>query len=416
MMRSKHLRRVCVFVILVGATAVVGCGGSSTDASSSTTAVKSAAKLPGKPIVVADISDVTGIPGTTFGSFSVGAAAAVDYINTSLHGVGGRPFKLWTCDSKFDASATATCANGAIAEGAVTEEGLSANLIANGSKALHLKGMVTLNVPDVPQDYVDKMSFPLGGGALSEWPALGYYAATKMKAKKVALVLPDNIAGHAFAPLTTQGLRAGGVATGDINTVYFNTSATDVTPTAVQAMANHPDAIITATIGPIGIKFYQALEQQGYPVSKVLTHGGFINPVTFSQGGAAVNGALMTTEFQSPDDRANADVKIYDDAMAASGKSASIMNEYAQWGFANVMMVYRGAKAAGTSFDARSFTKYMQQNTKVGIPIFMGAVLKDSNASADAPAVRNTSVVVARWNGHQLTPVTDFFSAPASSR
>jgi branched-chain amino acid transport system substrate-binding protein len=407
------------FVAMLVAVGLAACGGASSSDDSGSKAAAAPAKscpaLSKAPISIIDISDATGLPGVPFHDFPDGAGVAVEHVNKDLCGVDGHPLKLIKCDSKFDPAATSACANEAVNASPlpVAQVGLSINLITNGSKTLHSKKLITLNVPDTPQDFADADSFPLGGGGGAEFPAAAYFAATTLGAKKPASVLVGTPAAKVFNQQFSAALKAEGV-TAPLKTVVYPPTVADVTPFAAKS-ASGTDVIITNASSEPGNRFYTLWQQQGVPANKTINISASIDAGVLKKAGSAADGAYFTTEFKAPDDTSDPQVKEYRDAMGRYGSQYEASAAFTQWGFSNVMTLYGAIKAiGGDRAAAASVWKYFHATPS--IPVFMGSPLRSDAAPKRLPALRNLAVTVVQWKAGKFEPVDGgkFFVAPTA--
>jgi len=84
-----------------GSTVAAGSGSAGGAAAGGSASSNAIFGLTGKPIVVADISDLTGIPGFDPSGFAAGARAAASYINAQ-GGIDGRPIQVTSCDDAMN--------------------------------------------------------------------------------------------------------------------------------------------------------------------------------------------------------------------------------------------------------------------------------------------------------------------------
>lgn len=405
-----HIPRTIGVAVAALAILATGCGGSdnkSSTAGSSTTANKTPT---GKPIVLYDITDTSGAGSISavLQQFPVAEQAAVDYINRSLGGLDGRPFKLVKCDSKADPAVTTACANAAVQDGAVAKIGLSV-LWDNGNKVFAKAGIVSNNAPVTASDSVSPTSFPFGGGAASEWPGQVKYWATKMGAKHGVTLADDNAQGGVNVALMKAMART--LPGFKLDVVRLPIGA-DPTPAVAKVLSYKPDVVFTAAAGSAAVAVYRAFQQQGFSPEKIVNTGAAVDDENFFSkiDQAAIDGSYYSYEFETFDDMTNPDVKIYRAAMKqfapVEGKS-----EFYQWGFANVMTIYNIAKKiGGAKFDQKSYLDFMK--TVEGQPVFMGGVMSRKSAPKDAPQIVQPTIRIVQFKGGKLLPVSKGFFNP----
>jgi branched-chain amino acid transport system substrate-binding protein len=367
------------------------------------------------PINIVDISDQTGLPGVPFIDLPQAARVAVQYVNKNLCGVDGHPLRLTECDSKFDPAATSACANQAVSMSPlpVAQIGASINLITNGSKTLHAHGIITLNVPDTPQDFADSDSFPLGPGGGGEYPAAAYVAASRLKSTKPVSVLVDTPAATVFNAEFGAALRQQGV-TAPLKKIIYPATAADVTPFAAES-ATGGNVIITNASGAVLNQFYKDWQQQGMSADKTVNVSSSIDGESLRAAGSAADGAYFTSEFVSPDDMSDPQVAAYRAAMAKYGPSYPAEAAFSEWGFANVMTLYRAMKKiGGDNGTAKSMSRYFHNRPVV--PVYLGNELRAGTAPKGEPALRNLSVTLVQLENGKFVPVDGgkFFVAPTA--
>jgi branched-chain amino acid transport system substrate-binding protein len=403
-------------LLLCGSLFLAACGGSdnseSTSSGNSSTAegVTTAQKPTGKPVVVADISDASGFPGSPLGEFAIGGKAAVDYINEELGGLEGRPFELWSCDSKLNPAESVACAQRGIVQDPIASVGLSINWAENGLPIWTKAGIPSMSAPVSPGDCTNPLSFPLVGGVFAESLAQGQWLGTEQHAKSVAYIGLD-------APSTRDQAKLIGSALQEANSsieytpTYFPLTAADLTPAVQSGIGNKPEWILTGTPGAQYIQILQALGQSGYQADKTMNTSGVLDvPLALEPAGAAAEGAYFTDPFASFDDEKDPQVMTYLMAMKKYQASENARAVFTQWGFSNVMTLYMIGKEVGAEgFDASSLAEYMKGGANV--PVFMSKnLLAESEADKRCPAVRNPWVRVVQWTGNELVNKTDFFN------
>lgn len=400
---TKGLSSAAVLTLLVGLAA---CGEDSSPGAAA------ASKLKGEPIVIADISDTSGAGSISavIAQFTEAEKAAVEYINTDLGGIGGRPVELFVCDSKVDPAATASCAQQAIDKGAVAKVGLSVLWGDNGIPLFEKAGIPSMNAPVSAADSTNaKISFPLGGGAGTEWPAQISYWAENFGMKKAVILADDNSTGR--VQIDNQQAVADELGV-EIVPVFLPVGAADPTPYVAKAVQEDPDAIFTAASGAAAVAVYKALNQQGYPADQIVNQGAAVDEETFFSKVPAelVEGSYYTYEFDSYDDLSNPDVKEYRAAMGKYGPNGG-KSEFYQWGFSDIMTIARIAEKTGTeAFDADALREFLL--TVEDFKAFMGGNLSRAAAPEAAPAAIQSGIRIMQYKGGEVTQITDGYYYP----
>jgi branched-chain amino acid transport system substrate-binding protein len=411
--------------VVLAATVACGlvlaaCGGAGTDGgaksagqSSSTAGARDAASgLTGAPIVVADISDITGIPGFDPSPLSKGEKAAVDYVN-SHGGIGGRPLRLTSCDSKLEPGASAACGQAAVADKAVAVVGID-NVATNGLDDIVRKaGIVSLQVPTAPQQFSDPNYFSLGAGGPAEYYGLGYHVAHTAGAKKVSMIVQDAAFGHTFADQVTAAAKGAGADTVDVT--YYPPATTDFSSVAAKAASSHPDAVVTVINGSQIPIVYGLLQQQGVPADRIFNQSGALNTAVYKAAGQKTKSTYVNNEFANPNDTSNPDVKIYRQAMQDAGQSEVVDTFFAEWGFANIMFLAELGKTLGAEkMTAAGLKDYLSTTLAPGstktLPVFLASPM--GPAPAKYPSLHRTSIQVLQWDGDRFKNTSGMFTAP----
>lgn len=397
----------------LGVLTLLALGGSLTACGSDAAESAATAGLKGKPIVIADISDTTGAGSISavIKQFPDAAQAAVDWVNNN-GGVDGRPLELFACDSKTDPAATASCAQQAIDKGAVAKIGLSVLWGDNGIPLFKRAGVPSMNAPVTAQDSTEAdISFPLGGGAGTEWPGQIRYWAENMGMKKAVILADDNTTGRVQIEQQEAVAEEVGV---ELVPVFLPVGAADPTPYVAKAVQEEPDAIFTAASGAAAVAVYRALSQQGFPADKVVNQGAAVDEQSFFSKVPAdlIDGAYFTYEFVNYDDTSDPDVKIYREAMKEYGPNEG-KAEFYQWGFSNVMTIKKVAEKVGAEdFDAKALKDFL---TNVeDFDAFMGGPLSRKSAPETIPATIQPEIQIVQYKDGKLQAVSDGFYNPFS--
>ncbi|MGW0037847.1 ABC transporter substrate-binding protein [Gordonia sp. NPDC003376] len=364
---------------------------------------------PGAPIVFYDITDATGLGGTSaaISQFTTGELAAQDLLN-SQGGVGGRPIQVKTCDSKGDPAATTACAQAAINAGAVAKLGLSVAWGENGFPVLKRAGIPSLNPPVNPQDLRDgEGSFVTAGS--TEYEAQVYYAGAVLGARSMVVFTDDNPSGQDHIARVEAAIHNYGYDM-TVTPVLLPAGTADPTPFVAKAVRAKPDVILTNQSGAQAAQAYTAFYQQGFDVSRILNQGGAADYESFFDrvDAKVADGALFSYAFANPDDLTDPQVSQYRDAMTkyagVQGKS-----EFYEWGFANVMTLAAIAEEIGPDrFDAASLKEFL-----LGVddfPMFLGQPMSREYATTAAPAMIRPQIQVLQYRDGKLVTVQGWFN------
>jgi branched-chain amino acid transport system substrate-binding protein len=306
------------------------------------------------------------VPGSDLLSFmKPGAQAAAKVIN-SKGGFGGRKLIIDSCNSMLQPAAATTCAHTTLKKKPVAEFGCELAWFASGLPVYAAAKVPSINCSNTPQDFTNAWNFGLNPSDIGQDGAAARWLCSQPNVKKVVVVKPDLTSLRANVETAMPLLQRCGKTI--LSPVYFPLTATDVTPYVSAALSGKPDFVIFSSIGAQVVLFMKAFQQAGFPASKVTmpdTDAPFTN---IQQGGSAMDGAIVLSQFHSWGDTKDPDVAAYLKAMKGSGVDPRDGN--VQWGYSDVMFVYEAAKKIGFGkFNAVTLQKYMSTQRGLHIPL-----------------------------------------------
>ena len=186
--RAGYRGRATVLVALLTAAALA-VGVSSAGAQSTGTGT---GKAKGDPIV---IGIYTPADNSTFTAPELidGTNAAVQYVNSSLAGIGGRPIQLETCKSDYTAPGLTVCANKLFQKNPLIiipgpdAAALTVQSIFNDTKIPLIGG-----ASFTPPEYTSPTRAVFNGFSASLFPAMVHFAVDKLGAKKLTALSVDD--------------------------------------------------------------------------------------------------------------------------------------------------------------------------------------------------------------------------------
>lgn len=373
---------------------------------------QAAAKLTGEPIIIADITEITGVPGFAAYAMPDGAKAAAAYVNDN-GGVGGRPIHITSCDSKFDPGASAACSQQAVAEKAVAIIGIDDFSGTGGDALFERNDIITMNAPNQPTLIQSSNSFAVGPGGIAEFYGLGHYLGATGGIKNISLLMQDTPVGRTYAQQLEESAAESGVET--INTVFYNQQITDFSASVAKVTLSDPEAVFTLVNGSQIPQVWRQLQQQGIEPEQIYIHSVAMDAEVFEAAGPDATGANVISEFTNPDDLDDPEVKLYREAMDKYGFGDIARSTLAQWGFANVMFLAEAAEAIGAD-DVNNVTLKDYLTTTLGpgststIPTFLGSPA--GAAPPEYPGIHRPGISILRWDGTEFETVEDFFTPP----
>jgi ABC-type branched-subunit amino acid transport system substrate-binding protein len=389
--------RAALLAALIGA-AVAACGSSNNTSSSGASAAappvsSSAAKLTGKPLIVADVTDYT--LDSTEQQVPPAMEAAANYIN-STGGVNGRPIRIVNCNAQGMPAATATCFNQVAQEGALAESGVGVIAGPCCLSILDKAKIPMFQIPAAPQEYANPWVFDFAGYEGTIPQAEAKFAVGMKHAKNVVAVALDLPSTH----YETQQFASAATALGaNVTRIFYKFGNVDFTPQINQILQLKPDFVVLWGAEPDENRIDAGLKQAGFPLEHVLAGAEAVDQSGFYKpGGSNVVGMYQATFGHNWTDASNPDVAIYRKAMAAAGAEPG--SAYGQTAFSNVMMI---ALAARTLKDPTPVALANYFRTHTNLHIFMGGT--ENPPTAPLTSILNRDVQIVQWDGSGLKPI-----------
>jgi len=112
----------------------------------------------------------------------------------------------------------------------------------------------------------------------------------------------------------------------------------------------------------------KAFQQAGYPASKVSMPDTDAPYTNVQQGGSAMEGAIVLSQFKSWSNTKDPEVAAY--LKGLKGSSVDPRDGNVEWGYSDVMFVYSAAKAIGFGkFNAQTLARFLSKNRGLRIPL-----------------------------------------------
>ncbi len=303
--------------------------------------------------------------GLAFPNATLGAQAAVKYINTRLGGIDGHPLQLATCFIAQSESEGTTCgqqlvnnpAVKVILYGSLIFGDTSFQAVDQGTKPILIANSISTVDTNAKNVYV------FNGSPSSIFGGMATYVAKVLRVKSVSVVYPQDAQSIAGAQALGSALKTLGIVA---KSVGFDSSATNLTAPLIAAGAGSTGAIIPlVSLPPDCVAAAQAISALKV-TSPVISAGSFCfsAPVTAGLGGQYPKWIQASTQSNVADPT-QPDVKAYLAASAKVGLPASVRsdsNAALAWGLvmttARFMNLGGGAKATSSSIEtqARTFT------------------------------------------------------------
>lgn len=253
------VRRLVLVGTLLLAVLAAGCAADDSggaDDASDVTAGSTAPLPPGEPIRLMVNFTSEGVDANP--QIVEGALAAARALNNA-GGIQDRPLEIIPCDNHNDPNEAAECGRQAVAEGAVASVG---DLTQQSTEYLPIyeeNQIAALgNSPANPASFTSPASFPITGGAVSNFAGLGRYVADA-GAEAIAVVRPD--IGPAAIAQTLVAAGTDPVGAEVVNDIAVPADAPDMASYAAAALDGGADGIVLALGAQQAINFIQAAQQ-----------------------------------------------------------------------------------------------------------------------------------------------------------
>jgi ABC-type branched-subunit amino acid transport system substrate-binding protein len=414
---SSKAKQWALVPLTVLTLVMAGCADSNSDKSATGQSDTHCVKTSGNPIVVADSSQLTGIPGFDPSALPKGEKAAADYVNCH-GGIDGRPIDVASCDTRYDPAGSKACAAEAVAKGAIAVTGLDDLSSSSGADAQYAQNrIVTLNAPNQIPLVDDTNVFAVANGGTGEFYGLGHYFGAVLKPKSVRLLMPDQPYGHTYSDWIKAAAAAAGLT--NIDTIYYNINITDFSSVVAKLVQDRPAVVFTLVNGSQIPLVWGQLEQQGIKASQVYIHSAAMDSRVLAKAKDVATGGNIISEFANPDDLSDPDVRIYRDAMKAAGDDDIARTALAVAGFSEVMFLEAVAKTVSKStgparVNAQSVKAYLSKTLGAGsgqtIPVFLGTPM--GAAARGFSGIHRGAVQILSWDGSKFVTSVPFFTAP----
>lgn len=245
----------------------------------------------GTPIVFGYVNDDSGAA-AAFPDETGGTKATVAYINNYMNGINGHPIEVNYCSTDGTPASASSCATQVLQHNPVAIIG-GADLATSASVPLFAQagkpyiGGVAFAGPE----NTSSLSFQFNGGDTGDWAVMAMYSVQTLKAKKIAIIYPENGVAITAAELAKEVAVNMGLKAADIPLIGQSATAPDSTPAMAAANRGRPDVIIGITTGTQCLSLAQAHQELGIQASLILP-GGCMSSQQIKDGGSAYEGVL----------------------------------------------------------------------------------------------------------------------------
>jgi branched-chain amino acid transport system substrate-binding protein len=398
----------------------------------------------GEPIKIG-FQNPEGDPNGSFPEASLGAQAAVDYINAELGGwgadiqnrVAGRPIELVVCKTAITPDDSQRCANELVADG--VEIVISTiNFFGNHLQIFEAAGIpAIITSPVTIADFTSASAYAIagGGGCLGQHTGLVEFATSDLAATRVAVPWADTPPGVVcYYDLEAKPLDViKGVVPGDSDRagenpdlehigVPIKPATPDVTPQVTEVLNFEPDAIIFSAQGADCWNLVDGLGRLGWTPDDIplVLSGACVDFEAMRAAGELAEGIYFVTAggantndldtIENPRQRFEAE--IFQTKPIEYGMSeADLYKGFGSNGFSSMLGIWGLASRvvqAGDELTPESFAAYV--GATENDHLYGSTPLSCATAPPPYVAVCNSISSVMQWDGENLVPVRENFS------
>ncbi len=348
-------------------------------------------------------------PAGSYPELSQAVQAAVEFVNTQLGGLDGRPIEVEVCNTEFSAEGSTACGQ-RFAEGdaAVVLGGI--DVFGNGIDVLADNDVPYAGgIPISTQSVEAANSFQWSGGTWGAAVAFAEHAATTQKAKKVAVVYGEFGSITQAAEYAETVLQRHGVET---QLVPYPIVATDLGSPMQAAASFDPDAIFVLAADAGCRAGFEAIATLGLDAQKYFVGACAAPTILDSVDAAATEGTIFNVEgpisSSSPDPDVtfyNAVIEQYADGLDPVGAGTVSFRS-----FMNLYTVLRDLGADGATREAITSSLAAQRDATS----FMGHDYTcDREQFEGLPAMCSPQQILGQREGDALQQITDWIDVGA---
>ncbi len=361
------------------------------------------------PVVVGFVN-LEGAPGGSIPELRVGSEAALEYINSELDGLDGRPIAFEVCITNGTPESSTTCANQMVARKVVAVIGGVDLGSAASLPILTAAGIPYLGTtPLLPADLTTDGAFTLDPGGLGT-AANAAYAVDELGADRVTVLHDDSAQGKQLAEAFVRPvLLKRGLRPENVELIAEKALAADLTPAVRAATEAGPDAVIVVFPPPACSRIMQAVSSLGVKAA-MLYIGRCAAPAAIEAGGAGAEGAYFFSSVLNVDaDADDKQVRLYKSKAKEFGGSDIDVGSYdTARGFATTMTFYERL----TTIKSNAITPAAVAGafrTAVNVPAFMSHpyTCDGQQAIPGFVSVCNTHVRIYKLENGRYRPASD---------
>lgn len=341
---------------------------------------------------------------------TLGAQAAVKYVNAELGGVDGHPVALKTC---FIASAEEEgqkCGQQLLNDKSVSIIDYGAVTTGNQSLEATVAGKkpIMVGVSAAPADSTAKNTYILYGDQTHVLAPWGTYARDFVHAKTAAVVFPSQAGANSAAAAAKKGLQDAGLS---VKSVGYDTNATDLLGPLTAAGGQSADVVVPMTDAAGCVNLAKALKQIASS-KPVVSNPLCLSPQVAQGLGDLPAGWVFGIAQILPSDATQPDAKAYVATSTKYGlKPADTANPYAALGWDSVLTTVKLMNEVGADKITPDAMNARLKAFKG--PLIMGAPSVSCGKYPDAPAVCNDQTTFYKYLGKgKFQQVSNWLTPP----
>ncbi|GAB2832237.1 ABC transporter substrate-binding protein [Lentzea nigeriaca] len=337
---------------------------------------------------------------------TLGAHAAVKYVNDKLGGIGGHPLELNVCTVASAEEEGQKCGQqllgdknvSAIAVGNLFLGDASFNSVVAGAKP------VLVGVATGPSMSTAKNTYSTFGDLPHIFGTWGTYARDVLKAKSAAVIHTNTPGDKIASGAAVKGLEAAGLT---VKSVGFEAQAVDLIGPVTAAGAMTADVVVPISLGAGCVGIAKALKQLN--VSKPVVSTPLCLSPDVAQGlGGDLPGWTYGIAQTLPMDSSAADSQAFLTASAQAGlDNATQTKVFAPLGWSTILTYAKVLNTVGA--DKINPASVAEELKKFTGPVIMGAAEVQCGKYQDAQAVCNDQSRFYQYGGKgAFKPLTDW--------
>ena len=337
-------------------------------------------------------------PAGSYPELSQAVQAAVEYVNTQLGGLDGRPIELEVCNTEFSAEGSTACGQrfvesaAPVVLGGIDVFGNAIDVLAD-NEVPYVGG-----IPISTQSVQSENSYQWSGGTWGAAVAFAEHASKELDAERVAIVYGEFGSITEAAEYAKTVLERNGIQT---QMVPYPIVATDLGSPMQAAATSDPDAIFVLAADSGCRAGFEAITTLGLDAQKYFVGACAAPTIIDSVDPASTDGTIFNVEGPISSSGPNPDFTFYSAVLEqySDGLDPVGAGTVSFRSFMNLYTVLRelGAEAATPSAIGERLAAQSEASS------FMGHDYTcDREQFEGLPAMCSPQQILGRWNGTEL--------------